>query len=283
MNNHEIKDIICLIVVLYNPREEQIKNIDALASQYAIVAVDNSDGELGIKKTHYIPLHANKGIAYAQNMGIKWAKENGYKFVLLLDQDSKLEEGFVQKLYEDYLAIKENDPKVGFVGPIFVDEVSKKEYKNYTDKSEAFNRAEALIASGCLISMECLDDVGAMDESLFIDLVDFEWCWRAESKGYTGYMTRNVVMTHSIGKKYHNWHGFVLGLSAPFRYYYQYRNTLWLIKRYYVPLKWKVKSIIRRLLDMILVPVASKHGWQVLKNMLKGSLDGLFQKNTLTY
>ena len=282
MNSHDVKDIVCLIVVLYNPREEQIKNINTLTSNFTIVAVDNSDGELGINKTHYIPLHANKGIAYAQNIGIKWAKENGYNYVLLLDQDSKLDEGFVKKIYQDYLAIKEHDPKVGFIGPIYVDEVSKKEYKNYSDKSEKFTRSSALIASGCLISMECLDTVGGMDESLFIDLVDFEWCWRANSMGYSGYMTRRVQMLHSIGKEYHNWHGFVLGLSAPFRYYYQYRNTLWLLRRDYVPGKWKLKSV-RRLLDMILVPLVSKQGWLVLKYMIKGIKDGLFKKNLLTY
>lgn len=274
---------ICVIIILYNSTAEQIKNVEALRYDYTVVAVDNSDEEIKLDNAHYISLHGNKGIAAAQNVGIKWAKEHGYRYVLLLDQDSKIDEDFVENLHKDFLRIKEIDSKVGFVGPVFVDEVSKQEYKNYTDKDEAFTKTSALIASGCLISMECLDIVGGMDESLFIDLVDFEWCWRAESNGYSGYMTRNVKMFHSIGKEYHNWYGFVLGISAPSRYYYQYRNTLWLIKRGYVPMIFKIKSVLRRLLDMVLVPIASKQGWQVLKNMVKGINDGLFKKNVLTY
>lgn len=274
---------ICLVVVLYNPSTKQVNNVEALASNYPVVAVDNSKQASSVKCSHYIPLYDNKGIAAAQNVGIKWVRENGFKFCLLLDQDSIIDKNLILELYEDFIAIKEKDSKVGFIGPVFVDEVSKQEYKNYSDKNDVYTKTSALIASGCFISMECLDVVGGMDESLFIDLVDFEWCWRAESKGYTGYMTRNVTMTHTIGKEYHNWHGFVLGLSAPFRYYYQYRNTLWLIRRSYVPHKWKLKSIIRRSLDMILVPIVSKQGWQVLRNMINGIKDGLFKKDVLSY
>lgn len=283
MNNQEDLSKICIVAVLYNPNKIHIGNIEALAATYAVVAVDNSEKEVDVKNAHYISLHSNRGIAAAQNVGIKWAKENRYEHVLLLDQDSKVDEGFVRNLYKDYLTIEEKNPKVGFIGPVFVDEESSQEYKNYTDRNKAYNKTDALIASGCLISMECLEAVGGMDESLFIDLVDFEWCWRAGSKGYNGYMTRNVTMTHSIGKEYHNWHGFVLGVSAPFRYYYQYRNSLWLIRRRYVPRVWKIKAILRIPLDMILVPLMSKQGWLVLKYMLIGTYDGLFKRNVITY
>lgn len=282
MNRPVFNIDICVVIVLYNPSEKQIENVEALNTSSSVVAVDNSNDVSSVKCTQYIPLRENTGIAAAQNVGIKWAREKGYGYILLLDQDSKLDDDFIQNLYEDFLTIKTLDSKVGFIGPVFIDEASKQEYKNYSDKNEAFTRTSALIASGCLISMECLDTVGGMDESLFIDLVDFEWCWRANSMGYSGYMTRRVQMLHSIGKEYHNWHGFVLGLSTPFRYYYQYRNTLWLLRRDYVPVKWKLKSA-RRLLDMILVPLVSKQGWQVLKHMLKGIKDGLFKKNVLTY
>lgn len=274
---------ICIVVVLYNPSTEQIKNVEYLSSHFSVAAVDNSEVVSEVNCSFYSPLLSNKGIAVAQNVGIKYARENGYKYVLLLDQDSKLDDNFIQNLYADFLTIKENDPYVGFIGPVFVDEVSKQEYKNYSDKNKPYTRASALIASGCLISMECLDAVGGMDESLFIDLVDFEWCWRAESKGFNGYMTRNVKMTHSIGKEYHNWHGFVLGISAPFRYFYQYRNTLWLCKRDYVPFRWKVKSILRRTLDLLLVPLVSKEGIKCFKFMTKGIKMGLFYKNTPLY
>lgn len=282
MNNNS-NSSICIVVVLFNPNIDQINNIKAMSNHYTVVAVDNSVRESELNGLQYIFLQGNKGIATAQNVGIRWAKEKGFEYILLLDQDSKIDRGFVNGLYRDFLQIKGNDSQIGFLGPIFIDSKSNQEYKNYTDKTEEFSKTNAIIASGSFISMEALESAGLMDESLFIDLVDFEWCWRAVSKGYTGYMTRNVQMIHSIGKEYHNWHGFVLGISAPFRYYYQYRNTLWLAKRGYVPLKWKVKSIVRRTIDIFIVPLASDNGWSVLKHILKGIKDGLFIKNVITY
>ena len=231
----------------------------------------------------YIPLKKNTGIAYAQNVGIKFAFDEGYEYVLLLDQDSIIDVTFVKRIKDEYEHIKELHSDIGYLGPVFIDDHTHVEYKNYIPKKCDYVKVDSVIASGCLISMETLRRVGGMDDSLYIDLVDFEWCWRAGNHGYSGYITRNVNMVHSIGKEYHNWHGFVLGISAPFRYYYQYRNTLWLARRGYVPFKWKVKSILRRTIDIFIVPLASDNGCSVLKNMLKGIKDGIFMKNILTY
>jgi len=38
-----------------------------------------------------------------------------------------------------------------------------------------------------------------MNEDLFIDWVDFEWCWRARKKGYKIIGNANVVITHQLG------------------------------------------------------------------------------------
>jgi len=43
---------------------------------------------------------------------------------------------------------------------------------------------DMLIASGCLIPADVLRDVGLMDDALFIDHVDTDWCMRARARGY---------------------------------------------------------------------------------------------------
>ena len=274
---------VCVVVVFYNPTKEQILKYEYLANSIRVVAVDNSKNQSSVSNIEYIPLYPNTGIAAAQNEGIKYAIREGYEFVLLMDQDSNIDNAFVLDMMNEYNILKKLHPEIGFLGPVFVDAESDQEYKNYIGKGEDYTKVDNVIASGCLIQTETLKSVGGMDESLFIDLVDFEWGWRVVSNGYQGYMTRNVKMTHSIGKEYHNWHGFVLGISAPFRYFYQYRNTLWLCKRDYVPFRWKVKSILRRTLDLLLVPLVSKEGIKCFKFMTKGIKMGLFYKNTPLY
>ena len=271
---------VCVVVVLFNPQSEQINNVEALSSNINVAAIDNSEEASKVNCAYYVPLLKNLGIAAAQNVGIKYAKSEGFKYVLLLDQDSCVDIDFVYGLYNAFKNIEEFDSQVAYLGPVFIDKKSGQEYKNHSNEEKDFTKVNALIASGSMISLNAIDKVGMMDESLFIDIVDFEWCWRANSMGYTGYITRNVTMIHSIGKEYHNWHGFVIGISAPFRYYYQYRNTLWLCRRKYVPFKWKLKSILRRILDLCLVPIVSSEGKNCLNYMIKGISNGLFYKNT---
>lgn len=56
-----------------------------------------------------------------------------------------------------------------------------------------------LISSGSLIPVDALVEVGMNNSSLFIDLVDFEWCYRAKYAGYHVLMTSNVTMKHNVG------------------------------------------------------------------------------------
>lgn len=269
---------VCIVVVLFNPKEEQIYNVEALSARYTVVAIDNSEKASSVFCSFYVPLFDNKGIAAAQNVGIQYAKDHGFNYVLLLDQDSCISDGFVEGIVNDFKKIKEKDGSIGYLGPIFIDRETLQEYKNYTDKSKEYTEVSEIIASGALLSMKVIGKVGMMEDDLFIDLVDFEWCWRAKRLGFSGYMTRNIKLIHSIGCEYHNWHGFVLGISAPFRYYYQYRNTIWLCKRDYIPFGWKVKSVLRGMLDIFLVPIVSNKGKLCLRFIMKGIKAGLFNK-----
>ena len=50
------------------------------------------------KPVSYVPLGKNRGIAEAQNIGIDLSIKEEYSHVLLLDQDSALSSGMVNKL-----------------------------------------------------------------------------------------------------------------------------------------------------------------------------------------
>lgn len=118
-----------------------------------------------------------------------------------------------------------------------------------------------------------------MDELLFIDNVDNEWCWRAIHNGNLCCITTKITMLHKIGQQHYKILGMPFLVSAPIRYYYQYRNYLWLLRRSYVPLGWKYKSFIRKLVEIIIIPCVSKQKILIIKNMVRGIWDGLFKYN----
>ena len=68
-------DGTAVIIILYNPSEEDIGNAESVAKTYRGVIVDNSDlpftNDSKIGRMHYVCNKANKGIAEAQNIGMR--------------------------------------------------------------------------------------------------------------------------------------------------------------------------------------------------------------------
>ena len=67
------------------------------------------------EKVLLISNRENLGQGRALNQGANWAKENGFKWVLLLDQDSRAREDMVQKQIEAFLECDFKN-KLGLVG-----------------------------------------------------------------------------------------------------------------------------------------------------------------------
>src|SRR5690606_36905073 len=85
-----------------------------------------------------------------------------------------------------------------------------------------------LISSGCLISLDAIEKIGTFEESLFIDYVDTEWCWRARRKGFRLLGVGSAHMKHNLGDDEFIAFGQPRTLHAPFRLYYQMRNRYWM-------------------------------------------------------
>ena len=109
------------VVVFYNPSKENIKNIDNyLDSVDRVYVVDNSDDDIirveSNKKIEYIKLKENKGIAYALNRGAQEAIKEKYKYLLTMDQDSKITKKIVEEMKE-FLIANKDDKKIGLISP----------------------------------------------------------------------------------------------------------------------------------------------------------------------
>ena len=70
-----------------------------------------------------------------------------------------------------------------------------------------------------------------MEEDLFIDWVDLEWCWRAIHMGYFIVGNADVVIEHRLGDRSINLGSRGINLRAPSRHYYITRNAFYLATR----------------------------------------------------
>ena len=236
----------------------------------------------------YLDLHKNHGIAYAQNKGIEVAKASGAKFVLLLDQDSALPDNMVSDLMTVYISLITVGHKVATVGPAFLDEKTNelakvirhrklRVHKSIPNQSNNFEVADYVISSGSLIPIEVLDEVGDMDEQLFIDWVDIEWGMRAKRYGYVSYIAPRVIMRHSIGDEYVKFGHKNINLHTDFRNYFIVRNSIYLSLYSKLPLNFRIIQLGKVPLYILFYSYHSKKRLYSFGLLTKAVIDGILK------
>jgi rhamnosyltransferase len=302
MVEYESERDVCAIVVTFNPDITVLGSLlAATRSQVgALVVVDNGSAEHVVSWLHkhaggangaVIPLPGNVGVAAAHNTGIDWARQHGFSHVLLMDQDSIPMPGMVKNLITSMIELTGRGSRVAAAGPRRIDARTGQEAPfvrfGFIGNKHSYCAASAgpagiatdfLITSGTLIPLAVIDDIGRMDESLFIDNVDMDWCFRAVWGGYQLYGICNALMTHRLGDE-------ILSLwflgrrkyvrHSPVRLYYMMRNRLLLYARPYTPGKWIFRDIFRLAGKLVLFSVLLPPRFENGRMMFKGLWHGL--------
>lgn len=274
---------VIAIVVLYNDNtEEAASNIKMIARQVdKVCLVDNSVDAYpqrfrDIDNAIYLPQHQNRGIAAAQNIGLQYAIEQESDFVLLSDPDSQIPDQAVNTLFKTYKCMVAKGFKVGGVGSTAYNRSTGSPYplnSNFIQhlSEEGVTEVTFLMNSISLIPTSLFSQVGLMDESLFIDGIDSEWCWRgAHQQGLRFFLDDHLHIMHQLGLGTRIIGGKERSITPPPRFYYQFRNYLWLCRRDYVPRKWLKGNGRKYIIKAIYYPLMIAPRWEYIKNIIKG-------------
>lgn len=279
--------MICSVTVTYNPDLECFEaQLQSLLHQLDnCVIVDNGSTNVNeieglCKKFQYdlIKLNTNRGLSFAQNIGIEQAISFGAKHLLLLDQDSVLGENFISamsKVYSEY--------NVGILGPSFYDPHTNEFYwgTNYIGPFikrtpiQEITDVTYVIASGSFFSSEVYKNVGKMEEALFVDYIDVEWALRAKNLGYRVAMTNQASMAHTIGDSRLNLFGRKISIHSPMRRYFLVRNSFFMIRKPYIPVGYKIREIFLNFARAAISLVLNKEKKKTLMMIFYGISDGL--------
>jgi rhamnosyltransferase len=242
------------VLITYNPDYKLLAHVvNSIVHQVrTLYIVDNTPNtvkhleDFSAKNIQIVYLNENMGIAYAQNIGIKKSLENQANYIVLSDQDTLFPENCIENML---LAFQDNH-MIAALGPLYKDTNSENSndgfYKNETFFYKKFIPTRGkyevahLMASGTMLNTLYLNDIGLMDEQLFIDWVDLEWCWRATKKGYKIIGDSDIVITHQLGDTIKKIGSREVGLRNPIRHYYITRNA------FHLALRCKSLSIIYR-------------------------------------
>ena len=199
---------VAAIIVSYNPDSNLFDSINLLLNQVEkVIIVDNGSKEKYVKyiksinedKIEIILNKENLGVATALNIGVIKALENGYEWILTMDQDSKASPDMVKKMFNVYNSINREERKdILSIFPNFVDERIQSIEEN--SNMNSYEYVDADITSGNLLRKEVFEKVGFFDDSLFIDLVDTDFCMRLNEKGIKMIKIRDAVLYHSLGE-----------------------------------------------------------------------------------
>lgn len=234
-------DNICAIIVTYNSSFIDIKKVvDSVAKQVDAVVLINNDGNHYAGEFSYFEnieehvLNDNFGIAFAQNVGMRIAVERGYEYVMLSDQDTVYPDDYISTM----LPVFSTDKAIGAVAPGFIDiNVSEPAPAFVFSNGNSFVTRKVCagsydifhaIASGLIIRTEVLQVVGFMNEDLFIDWVDLEWCWRLRKAGFRLIGNASALVQHVLGDYSKNIGFRDVPLRNYVRHYYITRNAFFL-------------------------------------------------------
>lgn len=239
MNNKKIY----LSIITYKTNEDVLeKLLDSIKFQVdKIFIIDNTPNFINgfekfrDEKTNIIYLNENTGIAHAQNIGIKKSLEDGADFIILSDDDTIYPKNYVEEMTRVFEEKREE--KIAAVAPVYRNIITNKKrpfikkgifsFKKFYPTNGCYEVFQA-ISSGLILNARYLDQIGLMNEKLFIDFVDLEWCWRAVKKGYKIIGNADVIIEHKLGYYSKTLGKKQITLRNSIRHYYIIRNNIYL-------------------------------------------------------
>lgn len=229
MNNSEI----LAIVVSFNGLQATAECVKALIGDVGgVLIVDNGSESTsleilyGLSEDNRITLEClgeNLGMGHALNIGARFALENGYRWLLTMDQDSLVDKNMIPM----YLRTIEKHPMWVCLSPSIADHGMLRRQEDASVKYA--------ITSGNLVRADVVRDVSFYDEALFIDSIDFDFSLRLRAMGHSIHRVGDAVLWHQLGAaheipsslaKFYTSH-------SPLRRYYTYRNLLYMIKKHF--------------------------------------------------
>lgn len=207
----------------------------------------------------------NGGYGHGNNIGIKYALKNRADYVLVLNNDTVVDPGFLEPLVQ----MCEEDKNIGIVsGQIFYFDrhdtfwfnggtfnkcTGKVKHIDYDSKNTGQKPLEnSTFITGCmwLIPRHVLASVGFINEEYFMYVEDLEFCQRVLEKGYLLKVSENSRIWHKVGSSSG-------GELTEFSMYWRTRNWLLFMRNNMEPRCWilgfyngVIKLTIKALMNM---------------------------------
>lgn len=243
---------VLIIILNWNGKIDTVECIDSLKkntyTNYQIVIIDNGSNDDSVDnfkqlfpRIMIIQNKNNLGFTGGNNIGIKYGLENGFDYILLLNNDVIVDPAFLDKLVD--VAI--SDDKIGILAPMVLyyhkrnviqsaglrvnkygvksDNIGYNEIDNgqYQISDRDFVSGTAMLINRCV-----LEAVGGFDPKYFAYWEDMDLCIRTKKAGFKiGFVPGSKVWHKGSAST-----GGYLNRTA---YYYHIRNSIYYFHKNY--------------------------------------------------
>ncbi|MBS5950346.1 MAG: glycosyltransferase family 2 protein [Clostridium sp.] len=254
-------DKIAIILLNYNNEDDTLECVDSIKKNcrldYEIIVVDNASNEeskkilLESKDEYTLILNKNNGgFAAGNNVGIKYALEKQYKYILLLNNDTLITKDSIEIMLESL----KKDKQVGIVSCRILHYPDKnkvwydggkinwnKYLPNHINKGRRVQECTYInsedyteFISGCcmFVKSEIFQNVGYLPEEYFMYFEDMDFCVQITEHNYKMKVCKNSVIYHKVSSSSG-------GEESPFSIKWGNRNRLIIMKKF----KYKVSTL----------------------------------------
>lgn len=190
----------CVGIVLYNPETIRLnklfynlKSIDVTIYLYLnSLFIDNDFLQLVNRNIVILGTKENLGLAFGLNSISYQAINDGFDWILFLDQDSIVGDDIFD-VYNKYTSLE----NVGLISPFIKEEEIPMDYIKRSDSE--YDYIINHITSGSYINLIYLKKLGYFDELFFIDSLDTDLSIRFALNGIKQIRINSVIMLHRTG------------------------------------------------------------------------------------
>ena len=254
-----INPSVAVIIVNWNSYKFTFDCITSLKkcnySNFKIILVDNGSIDFSIeqlrkdfKSLDIIKNKSNLGFTGGNNIGISKALKESFDYVMLLNNDTKVNADFLSLLVERL----KNENNLGAIQPLILQMDNKNKVWNaggvfirlfglpkVIDKGKNINSINTNKyytewISGCCIMLKSkvINKVGLLDNSFFAYFEDVDWSLRIKNEGYLlGIDNRSIIYHYESGSSKTS-SKLKEGFLNPIVHYYNFRNHIKLIKKH---------------------------------------------------
>lgn len=273
MKNKELK--IAGIVTLYNPTDTDISNIFTYIDDIDVLyIIDNTEGNSNENripennKIQYIFKNENVGVATALNIGANKAIEEGYEWLLTMDQDTTFKPGVIKEMKK--IILSKDMSKIGIVTPWHNTKLETERPKDRIDYPLE------VMTSGNLVNLRLYQEIGGYKDWMFIDGIDIEYGLNLSKNGYKIMRLNYLEIEHNLGDIFYRnilWKRALITNHSYLRRYYMVRNYSYIRDMYRKYNKQYVDMITKQKAFVINILLFEKDKYRKIRNMLRGYMD----------